>query len=97
MYFIGSPSAEHPCGASAETSAPRPRTGHSSWHAPGSSLVEQLTEQVEGGHGDGLGGGHGRSDQVKNGTLKTYPGYPHGMPTTHADVINPDLLAFIRS
>jgi non-heme chloroperoxidase len=34
---------------------------------------------------------------VKNGTLKTYPGYPHGMPTTHADVINPDLLAFIQS
>ncbi|WP_199743378.1 alpha/beta fold hydrolase [Caulobacter sp. 602-1] len=33
---------------------------------------------------------------VKNGTLKTYPGYPHGMATTHADVINPDLLAFIK-
>ncbi len=33
---------------------------------------------------------------VKNGTLKTYPGYPHGMCTTHADVINPDLLAFIK-
>jgi non-heme chloroperoxidase len=34
---------------------------------------------------------------VKNGTLKVYPGYPHGMLTTHADVINPDLLAFIRA
>ena len=34
---------------------------------------------------------------VQNGTLKTYPGYPHGMLTTHADVINPDLLAFVRS
>jgi non-heme chloroperoxidase len=33
---------------------------------------------------------------VKNGTLKVYPGYPHGMLTIHADVINPDLLAFIR-
>lgn len=33
---------------------------------------------------------------LKNGTLKVYPGYPHGMLTTHADVINPDLLAFIR-
>jgi non-heme chloroperoxidase len=33
---------------------------------------------------------------LKNGTLKTYPGFPHGMPTTHADVINADLLAFIR-
>ncbi|WP_137928285.1 alpha/beta hydrolase [Cupriavidus sp. 2SB] len=33
---------------------------------------------------------------LKNGTLKTYPGYPHGMPTTHADTINKDLLAFVR-
>ncbi|MNG91214.1 Non-heme chloroperoxidase [compost metagenome] len=34
---------------------------------------------------------------LPNGTLKTYKGYPHGMPTTHADVINADLLAFVRS
>jgi non-heme chloroperoxidase len=54
---------------------------------------------------------HGEDDQVapmtttsqvaakllKNGTLKTYPGFPHGMATTHADVINADILAFIRS
>jgi non-heme chloroperoxidase len=33
---------------------------------------------------------------LKNGTLKTYPGFPHGMPTTNADVINADILAFIR-
>ena len=33
---------------------------------------------------------------LKKGTLKVYPGYPHGMLTTHADVINPDLLSFIR-
>lgn len=53
---------------------------------------------------------HGSDDQVvpiadsallsvkllKNGTLKTYEGFPHGMFTTHADVINADLLAFIR-
>jgi non-heme chloroperoxidase len=53
---------------------------------------------------------HGEDDQVvnpattapraaellANGTLKTYPGFPHGMPTTHADVINADLLAFIE-
>ncbi|MDL5365224.1 alpha/beta hydrolase [Xanthomonas sp. NCPPB 2654] len=53
---------------------------------------------------------HGDDDQVvpiadsgllsakllKNGSLKVYPGYPHGMCTTHADVINPDLLAFIQ-
>ncbi|MBN3457482.1 alpha/beta fold hydrolase [Mycobacterium sp. C3-094] len=32
-----------------------------------------------------------------NGTLKTYAdGFPHGMPTTHADVINADLLNFIK-
>jgi len=33
---------------------------------------------------------------LKNGTLKTYKGFPHGMPTTHAETINADLLAFIR-
>jgi len=33
---------------------------------------------------------------LKNGTLKTYKGFPHGMPTTHADIINTDLLAFIE-
>jgi non-heme chloroperoxidase len=54
---------------------------------------------------------HGNDDQVvpyansaprtaellPNGTLITYPGFPHGMPTTHADQINADILAFIRS
>jgi non-heme chloroperoxidase len=34
---------------------------------------------------------------LKKGTLKVYPGLPHGMCTTHPDVINPDLLAFIQS
>ena len=34
---------------------------------------------------------------VKNGTLKTYKGFPHGMPATNADTINNDLLAFLRS
>ncbi|WP_454623833.1 alpha/beta fold hydrolase [Bradyrhizobium cenepequi] len=33
---------------------------------------------------------------LKRGTLKVYPGFPHGMCTTHADVINPDLLAFVE-
>ncbi|KMO73527.1 alpha/beta fold hydrolase [Mycolicibacterium obuense] len=37
------------------------------------------------------------AELLPNGTLKTYAGYPHGMPTTHADVINADLLDFIRS
>ena len=34
---------------------------------------------------------------LKNGVLKTYKGFPHGMPTTHAATINADLLAFIKS
>ena len=33
---------------------------------------------------------------VKGATLKVYPGLPHGMCSTHPEVINPDLLAFIR-
>lgn len=32
---------------------------------------------------------------LQNSTLKIYPGYPHGMHTTHADAINADILAFI--
>ncbi|TGS16847.1 alpha/beta hydrolase [Mesorhizobium sp. M2E.F.Ca.ET.209.01.1.1] len=53
---------------------------------------------------------HGTDDQVvpyadagplsakllKNATLKTYEGYPHGMLSTNPDVLNPDILAFIR-
>jgi non-heme chloroperoxidase len=33
---------------------------------------------------------------LKQSTLKIYPGFPHGMITTHADVINADILAFIK-
>lgn len=33
---------------------------------------------------------------VKNATLKVYPGYPHGMCQSHKDVINADLLAFVK-
>ncbi|QIB35587.1 alpha/beta fold hydrolase [Ancylobacter pratisalsi] len=33
---------------------------------------------------------------LKDATLKVYDGYPHGMLTTHADVINLDLLAFVE-
>jgi non-heme chloroperoxidase len=54
---------------------------------------------------------HGDDDQVvpiadsamkavkllKNGTLKVYKGYSHGMLTVNADVLNPDLLAFIKA
>ena len=34
---------------------------------------------------------------LPDGTLKSYTDLPHGMPTTHAEIINADLLAFIRS
>jgi non-heme chloroperoxidase len=34
---------------------------------------------------------------VQNGTLKSYPGFPHGMPTTEAATINADLLAWLQS
>jgi non-heme chloroperoxidase len=33
---------------------------------------------------------------LKNGTLKTYAGLPHGLCTTHPEIVNPDLLAFIK-
>jgi non-heme chloroperoxidase len=34
---------------------------------------------------------------LKNATLKTYKGFPHGMPTTQARMINADLLQFIET
>ena len=37
------------------------------------------------------------SAKVKNATLKVYPGFPHGMCTTHPEIINADLLSFIKS
>ena len=53
---------------------------------------------------------HGEDDQIvpfyqapkaakllKNGKLISYPGFPHGMPTTEAETINKDILEFIRS
>jgi non-heme chloroperoxidase len=40
---------------------------------------------------------HWSAKLLKNGTLKTYKGFPHGMPTTQADTINADLLAFLKA
>jgi non-heme chloroperoxidase len=37
------------------------------------------------------------SKLLKHATLKIYPGFPHGMLTTHADAINRDLLAFVKA
>jgi non-heme chloroperoxidase len=33
---------------------------------------------------------------LRNSTFKSYKGFPHGMPTTEADTINADLLAFLK-
>jgi non-heme chloroperoxidase len=41
--------------------------------------------------------GRNTAKLVKHGTLKTYPGLPHGMATTYAERINADLLAFIKA
>jgi pimeloyl-ACP methyl ester carboxylesterase len=54
-------------------------------------------------HGDDdqvvpIGASAMRSSKLVNGAkLKVYPGLPHGMATTHAEQINEDLLAFLRS
>ena len=54
-------------------------------------------------HGDDdqvvpIGASAMRSSQlVRNAQLKVYKGLPHGMATTHHDVINADLLAFFRA
>jgi non-heme chloroperoxidase len=37
------------------------------------------------------------AESIRNSTLRVYEGLPHGMCTTHPDIINPDLLSFIRS
>jgi non-heme chloroperoxidase len=53
---------------------------------------------------------HGTDDQIvpysdsaplsvkllKHGTLKTYEGFPHGMLSTHPEILNPDLLLFLK-
>ena len=36
------------------------------------------------------------AELLKNGTLKTYSGWPHGMFTTLAETINADLLNFLK-
>ena len=41
--------------------------------------------------------GRNTAELLKRPTLKTYPGLPHGMATTHADRINGDIFNFIKS
>jgi non-heme chloroperoxidase len=38
-----------------------------------------------------------QAELLPNATLKIYPGFPHGMLTVNGDIINPDLLAFVRA
>ena len=73
--------------------------GHSNFLSPSVKTIEVPVLVV-----------HGDDDQIvpyadsgplsaallRNDTLKTYEGLPHGLPTTHADILNRDLLAFIR-
>ena len=37
------------------------------------------------------------SKLLKKGVLKVFPKFPHGMCTTHAEVVNPELLAFVKT
>ncbi len=41
--------------------------------------------------------GHCRAKLLQHSTLKVYKDLPHGMPTTHADLINADLLSFLKT
>ncbi len=40
---------------------------------------------------------HASSKLIKNATLKVYPGAPHGLPWTHTNEFNNNLLAFLRT
>jgi pimeloyl-ACP methyl ester carboxylesterase len=40
---------------------------------------------------------HASSKLIKNATLKVYPGAPHGLPWTHRDECNNNLLAFLKA
>jgi non-heme chloroperoxidase len=64
--------------------------------------LEKVTVPVLVMHGDDdqvvpyENSGQRSAELLPNGTLKTYEGFPHGMPTTEAETINADLLEFIR-
>src|SRR5580658_4853263 len=80
------------------------------FNRPGVEPVEAITENLKGisvpvlvMHGDDdqivpyADSGPLSAKLVQNGTLKTYHGFPHGMPTTQAATINADLLAWLQS
>ncbi len=94
--------------APCRSAASSPMLDFAAWHhvAPQTDFTEDLkkiTVPVLVMHGD--------DDQIvpyadsaplsakllKNSTLKTYKGFPHGMPTTEADTINADLLTFLKA
>ncbi len=64
---------------------PKPATGHDMDHYADDQIVPYADS------------GPLSAQLLQNGTLKTYEGFPHGMPTTEAETINADLLAFLQS
>ena len=69
--------------------------------SPWSSFPSRLPAGTAQPHGDDdqsvlyADAGPSSAKLLKNGTLKTYKAFPHGMPTTEAATINADLLEFI--
>ena len=84
---------------------------HDRFRLTGDRRVYHLGPQGDGSEPAALRILHGEDDQVvpidasarlsvdllKNGTLKTYPGFSHGMLTVNADVLNADMLAFFQA
>jgi pimeloyl-ACP methyl ester carboxylesterase len=85
------------CPAQASGSAGEPRT------AARTEDLKKITVPalVMHGHDDQIvpyaDSGPLSAELLQNGTLKTYKGFPHGCPTTQAETINADLLAFLQS
>jgi non-heme chloroperoxidase len=73
------------------------------WWRQGTEDLKQVTVPVLVMHGDDdqivpyANSGPLSAELLPNGTLKTYEGFQHGMPTTEAETINADLLAFLQS
>jgi hypothetical protein len=73
--------------------APIATIGHLTVKAPFTPTSDASSSRL----GFFLNVARGPAKLVQNGTLKSYPGFPHGMPTTESDTINNDLLAWLRS
>jgi hypothetical protein len=71
--------------------------GPSHCETPDAATFTEISAPTRKLRRSGLSTSEASKKLLKNGTLKTYNGFPHGMPTTHAETINADLLAFLRS